>query len=374
MRLRNRLRAARVRGVRSYKAAIVGCSRMGAFIDNEVTGRRDVVLPYSHAAGYEACDRVELVAGSDLRTDVLHAFGRRYAVPPERCYADYREMIEREEPDIVSVATQPEQHAEVALFAAAHGVRALYCEKPLCTSLEEADQIVAAVERHGVAFNMGTKRRWHPGYDAMRGFIAGGEFGALQALIVYTGGALFNTASHYLDLVYWLGGDRAPEWVQGQLLRGNSVLDGDDVVEDPAAVGMIGFPSGVVAHVLSTSLPSEHQAVCERGVITATNDATELEARRIEGEGRGRRFVPAAPPAFVRASPTLRIIEDLVHALDTGAPTRGGVRVARDNMHMIMGMIESHRRGGARVGLPLAASPLRLRRRVVRQGQPRFSA
>jgi predicted dehydrogenase len=360
--------------VQTYKAAIVGCSRMGAFIDNEVAGRKDVVLPYSHAAGYEACDRTALVAGADLRPEVLDAFGKRYRVEPEHCYTDFREMIEREKPQILSVTTQPEQHAEVAIYAAEHGVHALYCEKPLCTSLEEADRIVAAVERHGVVFNMGTKRRWHPGYDAMRSFISNGEAGALQSLLVCTGGVLFNTSSHYFDLVHWLSGNRAPEWVQGQLLRGDSVLDGDDVLEDPAAIGMIGFPGGVVAYVLSTSLPSEHQAICERGVITATNDATELEVRRIESEGRSRRFVPVPPPAFTPASPILRLIQDLVHGLDTGEPTRGGVHVARDNMQMIMGMIESHRRGGARVDLPLANSPLRLRRRVVRQGQPRFAA
>ena len=111
--------------MQTYKAAIVGCSRIGAFIDNEVIGRPDMVLPYSHAAGYEACPRTDIVAGSDLRPEVLEAFGGRYDVPASRLYADYREMIDREQPDIVSVATQPEQHAEVAIYAAEHGVRAV---------------------------------------------------------------------------------------------------------------------------------------------------------------------------------------------------------------------------------------------------------
>ena len=59
----------------TYKAAIVGCSRIGAFIDNEVIGRPDILLPYSHAAGYEACERTDLVAGADLRPDVGAAGG-----------------------------------------------------------------------------------------------------------------------------------------------------------------------------------------------------------------------------------------------------------------------------------------------------------
>jgi predicted dehydrogenase len=359
---------------RTYRAAIVGCSRIGAFIDNEVLGRPDIALPYSHAAGYEACPRTDLVAGADLRPDVLEAFGLRYDVPPARLYTDFRAMIDRERPDVVSVATQPEQHAEVAVYAAEHGVRAIYCEKPFCASLEEGERVAAAVAAHGVAFNLGTNRRWHPGYDVMRASIAGGELGELQTMIIYSGGTLFNTTSHYFDLVQSLNGDERPVWAQGYLPKGDSVLDGDDVIEDPAAEGMIGFANGATAHVLQTRLPSEHQAICERGVLTATNNGAELSLRRMVGEGRGRRVDDAPAPAFTPASSTLRLIEDLVQALDTGRPTRGGTGVALDALQMIFGLIESHRRGGARVALPLRDSRLRLNRRHRRPGQPRYTA
>ena len=103
---------------------------MGAFIDNETRSSPSIVQPYSHAAGYEACSRTDLVAGCDLRPDVLQAFGERYGVGPEHRYTSYQEMIERERPDILSIATQPEQRAEVILFAVQHGVRAIYAESP----------------------------------------------------------------------------------------------------------------------------------------------------------------------------------------------------------------------------------------------------
>src|SRR5437588_11037812 len=124
--------------MKTYRAALVGCSRMGAFIDNETRSSRSVIQPYSHAAGYEACDRTDLIAGADLRPEILEAFGARYDVPASHLYTDYRQMIEREKPDILSIATQPEQRVEVALFAVEHGVRALYCEKPLAASVQEA--------------------------------------------------------------------------------------------------------------------------------------------------------------------------------------------------------------------------------------------
>ena len=68
-------------------------------------------------------------------------------------------MLERERPDIVSVATPPEQRAAIVIHACEHGVRAIYTEKPMAASLEQADATAAAVERHGVAFNMGINRR-----------------------------------------------------------------------------------------------------------------------------------------------------------------------------------------------------------------------
>jgi predicted dehydrogenase len=344
---------------------------MGAFIDNEVVASPSVVLPYSHAAGYEACARTDLVAGADLRRDVLAAFGRRYNVPPERQYTDYRAMIRQERPDILSIATQPEQRAEVALFAAEHGVRALYCEKPLCASIAEADAIVAAVEGHGIALNMGTNRRWHPGFDAMCEVIASGELGALKTLVVYGNGALFNTASHWFDLVMRLNGDAPAAWVQAYLPRGDELVAGDEVTEDPEALGTIAFANGVMAHALLSPRANDHEAICERGSVTASGDTT-FQLRRRAGEGEEGRLphVPLLP--FAPASSTLRLIEDLVHALDTGAPTRGGVRVARANTELIFGFIESHRRGGARVPLPLRDNPLRFIRRGRPPRQPRY--
>ena len=60
---------------------------------------------------------------------MLAQAGKRYGVPSERLYTDYQEMIDRERPDIVSVATQPEQRAEIVSYAAEHGAKAVYAEK-----------------------------------------------------------------------------------------------------------------------------------------------------------------------------------------------------------------------------------------------------
>jgi predicted dehydrogenase len=359
---------------KTYRAALVGCSRMGAFIDNEVAGNPSTVLPYSHAAGYEACERTDLIAGSDIREDVLEVFGQRYDVTREHLYTDYKALIQREKPDILSIATQPEQRAEVILFAIENGVRAIYAEKALCASMEEARRIRDAVKSSGVSINMGTNRRWHTGVDAARRVIESGELGALKTIVLYATGALFNTASHWFDLAIRLNGDAKVTSVQAHLPKGDAMLEGDRLTGDPDAEAIVHFENGVTLHAL-LSPRQDVEAICERGTITAVGGGVGFVLKRIEGEGRARsrELVEAPFPEYPRTSTTLTLVNDLVHSLDTGEPTRGGPDVVYANTELIFGCIESHRQKGARIELPLTDSKTYLRRDVAAK-QPKFTA
>ena len=355
--------------MKTYKAAVIGCSRMGGFIDHEVMGRESMVLPYSHAAGFYACGRTDLVACSDLREDVMERFGLLYDVPKERQYTDYKELIAREKPDVVSVATQPEHRAEVVIHAVENGARAIYAEKAMAASMREAGDMVEAVERNGAFFNLGTNRRWSTAYDAMKDVIDSGRLGPLRSIIIYQNTSLFNGSSHNFDIAQRLNSDHPVAWVQGHLpedYRGappNSgdfqLLDGDRMLEDPSGHGMFQFENGVTVYALLSGRGRGFEAVCERGVMTVdeSRDQWLLEERSEDGA-----MAPGAFPEFEPASATLRLIEDLVHSLDTGEAERGGVRVAYANNELLFAFIESHIRGGVRVELPLKDSKFYLLR------------
>ena len=360
--------------MKTYRAALVGCSRMGAFIDNEQRGASRFRQPYSHAAGYEACERTELVACSDLRPDVLEQAGRRYGVPSERLYTDYREMIDTERPDIVSVATQPEQRAEIVVYAAEHGAKAVYAEKAMAASMSDARAMLEAVERNGVAFNLGTNRRWETAYDTMKRLIHDGSIGDLESIILYNNGNLFNAASHSLDLALWLSGDVPARWVQGSLAEGDSVFEGDSLREDPRGEGIVKLQNGVTVYALLSSQSGEFEAVGTAGRLRSVRDGREWDFRIADPAEHDARSLTLRRsfPDFPQRSSTLRLIEDIVHSLDTGEPTRGGVRVAYASTELIFGFIESHRRGGVRTPIPLKDSNTRLQRnRPARQ--PLFS-
>ena len=356
--------------MKTYRAAVIGCSRMGGFIDNEVVGYSRIALPYSHAAGYTTCDRTDLVACADLRTDVMAEFGKLHGVPAAGQYTDYREMLAKEDLDIVSVATQPEPRAAIVVDCADSGVKAIYAEKAMAASMADADAMVEAVERNGAILNLGTNRRYDTKYDRMKEIIDSGELGDLQHIIIYNVGTLFNTGSHFLDLVLRLNDDAPAEWVQGHLPEGDSLFDGDILTEDPQGEGTIQFANGVKAHVLLTARSSETEAICSEGTITSLGDGSDWQVRKAAPVGlRGRNELriaeaPHTPPT----SSTLRAVQDLVHALDTGHPPRGGVRAARAGNELIFGIIESHLQGGARVELPLQKRTTRM----VRDHTPRL--
>lgn len=351
--------------MKTYRAALIGCGRMGAFIDNEVAGRSTSILPYSHAAGYEACARTELVAGSDMRGDVLDQFGERYGVAPDHRYTDFEELILKEQPDILSIATQPHHRAAVAHFAIEHGVRALYVEKPLCASMAEADALRKAVEDNNVVVNMGTNRRWHPGFAAMRAAIASGEHGDLVTLATFHRATLFNTDSHWLDTLRFLNGDAPAEWVQAYMPDGDEAIQGDQVVADPSCQGTIAFANGVMAHLVATPGAPTHHAWCEQAELVATTGDSRFDVRR-DGEA-------TSTLDYTPASSTLRLIEDLVHALDSGEPPRGGIDAAYANTELLFALLESHRQGGKRISIPVGDSPLVFAPANVAPRQPKYA-
>ena len=84
--------------MQKHTVAIIGLGRMGSTIDDE--GHGDV--PYSVAAATRASERLELVAGADLLPDKRDAFQSRWGTA---VYEDFRDMIDREEPDLVAICT-----------------------------------------------------------------------------------------------------------------------------------------------------------------------------------------------------------------------------------------------------------------------------
>src|SRR5690606_22044426 len=134
---------------------------------------------------------------------------------------------------------------------------------------------------------------------------------------------LFNTGSHSLDLLLRLNSDQPGEWVQAYLPNAEGMIEGDTLHEDPLGEGFFQFANGVRGYAMITPRGLEVEAICENGTITALNDGSELLVRKkIPIEGSTRSSLENVDLLEIDPkSSSLALIEDLVHALDTGEAT-----------------------------------------------------
>jgi len=95
-----------------------------------------------------------------------------------KAYGSYEEMLDREKPDAVIIATPEDSHREPALAAAAHGCH-IFMEKPLATSLQDADSIIEACAHHQVKLMMGHVLRFEINYAMIESAIREGTIGRL---------------------------------------------------------------------------------------------------------------------------------------------------------------------------------------------------
>ena len=209
----------------TYRTAIIGLSWIAT---DPPPPASDPVLgtsiPYSHAAALAAVPNVEVVAGCDINPAMRDQFLERWQHrwPGAKTYENYREMLEREKPDIVSIVTQDFLHADPFLAAIEHGAKGIFCDKPLATNLADADRMVAAARAAGTVVNINFTRRWIPQYVNARAILRSGRLGDLSQIIAESGGPramLFRNHTHLVDLLCYYA-DADPIWVVSELEPG----------------------------------------------------------------------------------------------------------------------------------------------------------
>ena len=113
-----------------YRVGVIGHTGRGGYGHGLDTVWRDI-------------PQAEIVGVADANPQGLAQAVKRLGAP--QGYGDYRKMLDEAKPDLVSIGTQyVDVHRDMVVAAAERGARGIYIEKPLCRTLEEADQMVAA--------------------------------------------------------------------------------------------------------------------------------------------------------------------------------------------------------------------------------------
>jgi predicted dehydrogenase len=185
----------------------------------------------------------------------------RSVAPSAQFYSSVEALIETPDVDAVIISTPPQLHEPLAIAAAKAGKHALV-EKPMASTPDACERMIAAARSAGTLLTVGYNQRYFPALKLVRDVIRSGEIGRLSHIRAYAGhgglaefkapwmydkavmggGALMDNGTHIVDLVRYIMGD--PTQVYGQALHRVWGLD----VEDEA-MALLRNEDGVAASI-----------------------------------------------------------------------------------------------------------------------------
>ncbi len=199
------------------KYALIGCGRISV---NHLAAAKD--------------NNLEIVAVCDVLESKMDEKIEQFELSSDvKKYTDYKEMIEKEEIDLIGICTESGKHGYIALDCIDKGIN-LIIEKPIALSLEEADEIVARAKEKGLKVSACHQNRFNKSVQKMREAMEDGRFGKLMHGTAHIrwnrgedyykqapwrgtweqdGGALMNQCIHNIDLLRWMMGGEITEVV-----------------------------------------------------------------------------------------------------------------------------------------------------------------
>lgn len=357
-----------------YRAAIIGR-----------TGRGD----YGHGLDvvYNGMPGIVVAAVADPDSDGRARCAARTGAREQ--FANYREMLEKIRPDLVSVAPRwVDEHREMVVACAAAGVKGIYCEKPFARTLADADEMLAACRRAGTHVAVAHQNRAVPYLDRVKELVRAGTIGRLTRVRGKgkddsRGGSqdLIVLGTHVLDMMRAVAGD--PLWAFGHVRQDGRDINRGDVKEGAEGLGPIAgnnlsgyyaFPDGAAGSIesyvskgsgrimglwiegaegtITLHGGSEKQAyLCRAPLWTPELGGAAWERITLPEWERGPDGHPRSGAELLNVS-NQRMVQGLIRCIEEGGEHFSSGADARWAMEMYFALPESQRTG-ARVAMPL---------------------
>lgn len=221
-------------------------------------------------------------------------------------YTDYIEMIEKERPELVAIATESGKHAQIALDVIRHGINVII-EKPIALSIYDAKEIVNEAKKYNVKVCANHQNRFNKAVQKMHSAIEENKFGKLfhgTAHICWNrgkgyydqapwrgtweqdGGALMNQCIHDIDLLRWMMGNEIDEVMAYTDRLNHDYIDAEDL-----GLALVKFKNGTYGMIEGTTnvypknLEETLYLFGEHGTAKAGGSSVnKLEVWRFEGE------------------------------------------------------------------------------------------
>ena len=236
------------------KYALIGCGRIATnHIKAAVNNALDIVA---------VCDVVELNMELLLKK---HGLDEKAEI---QRYTNYRKMLEENEIELVSIATESGLHAEIALYCIERGINVII-EKPMAMSIKDANEIISRAEKKNVKVSACHQNRFNIAVQEMRKALEQGRFGKLSHGSIHVrwnrnqdyysqapwrgtweqdGGALMNQCIHGIDLLRWMMGDEVEEVYGVTRQQFHHYLEAEDI-----GMAVVKFKNGSVATIEGTT-------------------------------------------------------------------------------------------------------------------------
>ena len=261
------------------RVLLIGCGNIAGGFDADAAPGAP---PRTHASAYLRHVGFSLEACVEPDAAKRTAFVRRWGIA--RAYANIGEALAAGAGfDVISICSPTTAHHDDGVAALSLRPRLLFCEKPVCDSLTQAEDLVRRCAAQGVLLAVNHNRRWDPEVVRLRGELASGRWGALRSVSGHYNKGVLNNGSHMIDLLHDLIGPLEPRHAGVPLY--------DYWPDDPTVPALLRAHGGVevslsAGHAADYSL-FELQFVTERAMIAME-----------DGGMRWRRRLAAPSPQF----------------------------------------------------------------------------
>lgn len=324
-------------------------------------------------------NKLEVVAVCDIvpehMEDVLAKHGLENE-PAIKRYTDYMTMIQENDLELVSIATESGVHAEIALFCIDHSINVII-EKPIAMSLQDADKIIELSEKKNVKVCACHQNRFNVAVQELRRALESGRFGKLshgsihvrwnrnqdyytqapwRGTWVQDGGALMNQCIHGIDLLRWMFGNEVEE-VYGQTRQQfHDYLEAEDI-----GMAVVKFKNGAIATIEGTTnvypqnLEETLYVFGEKGTVKiggkSTNNIDVWDfADETEGDRKNKGLEEATSNVYGNGHTSL--FADVIDSIQNDRTPYIDAHAGRNALELVLAIYKSQKEGKP-VKLPL---------------------
>ena len=320
-----------------YRVAIVGCGG----------------ISNAHGNAWRGLPEIEIVGACDEKFESLKRFATEYNV--QNTYNDLRQMLEKQQPDVLVIATWPSSHLKNVLEAVRCGVKGILVEKPITVNTTQLEQMIQVTARADIRLMEAFMYRHHPLTLAVKQKIEEGAIGEVRyARSTFStglmdrrnwrlrgdlgGGAVMDLGCYCINIIRYLVG-REPQsvWATGKFEPINNVWE--------TLIGTLDFGNGITGQ-LDCSFGWTWRESYE---VTGTDGTLFVQSAWGNSEGESHFTVNSETIRVANGvNPYAAEILDLCRAVDTGAPTHLPISDALGNMRVIDALHESAHTGQSR--------------------------